>query len=358
MTAVSAARGGSRGIPTSRAYWDLQAEKLLNRVFEPVETIDLEALEPSAGSAEADRPDDPAPAAAPVAAVPTSHSQPQPQPLSPAASGPSSPREPRLPFPSPAPERGSPAARQRRARRPVRALSGRSSEARPASTARQSDSGASPAPARKGLPQPLLLVAVFAGAGLITATSGVLALSQWNRFQESLQQERNLLLVERLRSFGPAAQPAPASTAATATPAPPTLTPPAGTPDSGGPVDDGGLPPPPPSEPWIQELGNLPQPRPSAPLLRVPVSPALRAAQPATPPRPRTPAGPVPLLVGVVAVPGKPGSAIFQMGGSTSTVSVGDSIGSSGWRLIASDGDGVQIEHQGEVRRISIGGGG
>jgi hypothetical protein len=63
-------------------------------------------------------------------------------------------------------------------------------------------------------------------------------------------------------------------------------------------------------------------------------------------------------LVGVVAVPGKPGSAIFQMGGSTTTVTVGEGIGGSGWRLIASDGDSVQIEHQGEVRRLSIGSGG
>ena len=30
-----------RGIPTSRAYWDLQAEKLMNRIFDPVDTIDL-----------------------------------------------------------------------------------------------------------------------------------------------------------------------------------------------------------------------------------------------------------------------------------------------------------------------------
>lgn len=208
------------------------------------------------------------------------------------------------------------------------------------------------------LPQPLLLVAVFAGAGLITATSGVLALSQWNRFQESLQQERNLLLMERLRSFGPAAQPAPAP----ATPPAPTLSPAAPAPGpSGGPVEESGLPPPPPSEAWIQELATLPQAQRQPTLLRVPVSGSLGAAAapaPAAPPRPRTPAGPVPLLVGVVAVPGKPGAAIFQMGGSTSTVSVGETIAGSSWRLIASNGDSVQIEHQGEVRRISIGGGG
>lgn len=315
MRSVSAARGNPRGIPTSRAYWDLQAEKLLNRVFEPAETIDLEPESRSAGA--------PGPAAAQTAEAP-----------------------PSAPSPAAEPGAGISSSRQRRARRPA------------AGASAPQAGGSTPAP-RSGhaarawptLPTPLLLVAVFAGAGLITATSGVLAVSQWNRFQESLQQERNLLLVERLRSFGPAVQPA------APTPPAPTLAPPAlESAGRGGPVDDGNLPPPPPSEPWIEELATLPQR--SAPLLRVPLNPGLGRAA-ATPPAPRrTPAGPVPLLVGVVAVPGKPGSAIFQLGGSTSTVAVGETIGSSGWRLIASDLDSVQIEHQGEVRRISIGGGG
>jgi hypothetical protein len=62
--------------------------------------------------------------------------------------------------------------------------------------------------------------------------------------------------------------------------------------------------------------------------------------------------------VGVVGAPGKAGSAIFQMGGSTSTVSVSETIGSSGWRLRSTDGDSVLIEHNGNVRRIAIGSGG
>lgn len=340
---MSAARGTPRGIPTSRAYWELQAEKLLNRVFEPAETIDLDPLQ-NADSA----PQEPVQAAAGSAGV-------EWQPSGPAAFEPPAFEPPAFEPPATA-TAPLPRPRPRRARRPGHAAATgrirRAAEAAPATTSTTR---------RWSLPQPLLLVAVFAGAGLITASSGVLALSQWNRFQESLQQERNLLLVERLRSFGPAAQPAQAPAADT--PPAPTLAPPAQNTAvaSGGQGDDGGLPPPPPAEPWIQELATLPQPQRSAPLLRVPVSPALRAAsapQPPAPPRRRPPAGPVPLLVGVVAVPGKPGSAIFQMGGSTSTVTVGDNIGGSGWRLIASDGDGVQIEHQGEVRRISIGGGG
>lgn len=348
---MSAARGTPRGIPTSRTYWELQAEKLLNRVFEPAETIDLDPLQGGeAGEAELGAAAGAAGPGSPTSGLPALEA---PVFESPALEFPVV--EPPVTGTSARPRSlGTPTGRQRRARRAGHTA--RAGSTRPEAAATAAGSGPEAATSRRSLPQPLLLVAVFAGAGLITASSGVLALSQWNRFQESLQQERNLLLVERLRSFGPAAQPAPAPAAAT--PPAPTLAPPAQNPAvaSGGQGDDAVLPPPPPAEPWIQELATLPQPQRSAPLLRVPVSPALRAAS-APQPRPRTPAGPVPLLVGVVAVPGKPGSAIFQMGGSTSTVSVGDNIGGSGWRLIASDGDGVQIEHQGEVRRISIGGG-
>jgi hypothetical protein len=38
-------------------------------------------------------------------------------------------------------------------------------------------------------------------------------------------------------------------------------------------------------------------------------------------------------------------------------VNVGESIGGSGWRLRAADGDSAVIERGGEVRQISIGNG-
>jgi hypothetical protein len=212
-----------------------------------------------------------------------------------------------------------------------------------------------------------MLIGAFAAAGLVSATSGVLALSQWNRFHESLQQERSLLLVERLRNFGPAAQ-APATPPAPALAPPTAITARANSPQTTlqpqspayssqvAASAENELPPPPPQEPWIEQLDELPRPQRSAPILRVPVSPKLAAA--AAPVRRSPPPGPLPLLVGVVGAPGKVGSAIFQMGGSTSTVSVGESIGSSGWRLRSTDGDSVQIEHDGDVRRIAIGSGG
>jgi hypothetical protein len=281
--------------------------------------------------------------------------------------------------------------RRLRARRPVPAPSGPALSPVPGEPGSPADGLPSalepnPAPAPQAarrspfapLPSaspPVVLVAAFVCSGLVTAAGGMVALNQWNRSQESLQQERNLLLVERLRSLGP-------SSAAPDTPAAPILAAPLssaapaaglanGANGAGGPnfAASGGLaaagsvgadlPPPPPQEAWIEQLGDLPRPQGSPPLLRVPVSPKLAAATAeAARPRRANPPGPLPLLVGVVGSPGKPGSAIFQMGGSTATVAVGDSIGSSGWRLRSTDGDSVLIDHDGDVRRITIGSGG
>ena len=327
-----------RGIPTSRAYWDLQAEKLMNRIFDPVDTIDL--------STDADRSDLDA-VALPASEEVANHG---------AAAAPAS-RAPRW----------------QRARRPQASPQiDPFRSAAVSSPARLDPAVSAPVPQR-GLQatlatltahqQPLMLIGAFAAAGLVSASSGVLALSQWNRFQDSLRQERSLLLVERLRNFGPATQ-APATPAAPALAPPTGLTAQAGAPQTamqaqaysqGARPADNDLPPPPPQEAWIEQLGELPQR--SAPILRVPVSPKLAAAA-AAPVRRSPPPGPLPLLVGVVGAPGKVGSAIFQMGGSTSTVSVGETIGNSGWRLRSTDGDSVQIEHDGDLRRIAIGSGG
>jgi len=329
-----------RGIPTSRAYWDLQAEKLMNRIFDPVDTIelatDIDRSDPDALPALAQQSNN-TPAEVSAAKPPRWQrarrppARPQSDPLRPAAA-------------CPAPLDTAPAAATLAPERGLQATLA-------TLTAHQ---------------QPLMLIGAFAAAGLVSASSGVLALSQWSRFQESLQQERSLLLVERLRNFGPAAQ-------APATPPAPALAPPTGmTAVASSPQtalqpqtqayrqqvaasSENDLPPP-PQEAWIEQLGELPRPQRSAPILRVPVSPKLAAA--AAPARRSPPPGPLPLLVGVVGAPGKVGSAIFQMGGSTSTVSVGETIGSSGWRLRSTDGDSVLIEHDGDMRRIAIGSGG
>jgi len=327
-----------RGIPTSRAYWDLQAEKLMNRIFDPVDTIDLPT--------DADR------SALDALALPALEEVANPG----AAAAPA-----------------SMAPRWQRARRPQASAQIDPFRSTAVSSPAPLDPAVSAPVPQRGLQatlatltahqQPLMLIGAFAAAGLVSASSGVLALSQWNRFQDSLRQERSLLLVERLRNFGPATQ-APATPPAPALAPPTGLTAQAGAPQTamqaqaysqGARPTDNDLPPPPPQEAWIEQLGELPQR--SAPILRVPVSPKLAAAA-AAPVRRSPPPGPLPLLVGVVGAPGKVGSAIFQMGGSTSTVSVGETIGNSGWRLRSTDGDSVQIEHDGDLRRIAIGSGG
>jgi len=231
--------------------------------------------------------------------------------------------------------------------------------------------GRSPQPAPKTSPPlTVVLLAALGGVGLVGALSGVLLMRQWAGLQQALSQERNLLLVERLRALGPATAPANAPTV-TATPPAPVL----------GPVPSlnpqnlagaGDLPPPPPEEPWMAQLSELPARAGRAPLLRVPVSPRLPAAAPPASPavapqpagrggadaREHRPSGPLPQLVGLVGAPGRAGTAIFQVGDTSTNVNVGEAIGSSGWRLRAADAESALIERGTEVRRISIVSGG
>ena len=53
-------------------------------------------------------------------------------------------------------------------------------------------------------------------------------------------------------------------------------------------------------------------------------------------------------------VAGRPGSAIFQLGSSSTNALVGELIGSSGWRLVATATDSAVIERGGVQRRIAI----
>ena len=209
--------------------------------------------------------------------------------------------------------------------------------------------------------QTLLLITALTGVGLVSAASSIFYVSHWNRLQQSLSQERNLLLVERLRSLGPAT----ASPLAAPMPTAPTLPQPSPGAAAAGPSADG-LPPPPPEEPWIQQLSNLPNagmpPSGSAApgLLRVPISPQVRVAPPepapaaTAPPRPVASSGPLPQLVGVVGVAGKSASAIFLLNGTSMSVGTGETIGSSGWKLRSADGETALIEKGGDVRQVSI----
>jgi hypothetical protein len=85
----------------------------------------------------------------------------------------------------------------------------------------------------------------------------------------------------------------------------------------------------------------------------VPQTPQPDAAQPAT-----TPAAtlPEPLLVGVVHAGGGRGSAIFRLDQLSFSAVPGEQIGNSGWRLKSVQASGAVIERQGQQRNLSVGG--
>lgn len=205
--------------------------------------------------------------------------------------------------------------------------------------------------ARRRPNERILLISALAGVCMVSVAGSLITFGSWNRLQQSLNQERNLLLVERLRSLGPATPTpiqAPESPAATQT---------YGADTASG---SAGLPPPPPEEPWIQQLSTLPAPAPaSSQVLRVPLSPRLNAPAPATSDsRPSAAAtrssAPLPQLVGVVGGQGRPPSAIFLISGNSMNVGPGESIGGSGWRLRSADGETALIERDGDLRQVSI----
>ncbi|MFN9637131.1 MAG: hypothetical protein ACK55D_10500, partial [Synechococcaceae cyanobacterium] len=171
-----------RGIPTSRAYWELKAEQMMNRIFDSDSVLDL-------------------------------------------------------PVESPAPER-----------RPAAALPGRRG-----ATPSRPPAAAGSAPRRE---LPVALLSLLGGVSMVSAVSTVLYITSWNQVQQSLRQERNLLLVERLRSLGPAVPaPAPApAPLALPSPAPLALQPAPGA----GAAPPGGALPPPPDAPWIEARSQLP----------------------------------------------------------------------------------------------------
>jgi hypothetical protein len=281
-----------RAIPTSRAYWELRAEQMLNRVFAPEAPIDVEVSETTSAT------------------------------------------------------RDTSSATSRRERTAARSA--------PAARPRQ------PRASATAIPDTWVLVGTSV---LVTLTSGftLLGLSLWNQSQQAMRQERSMLLVERLRAMGPAAAPpAPElGSIGQAIPSGQLL------PEASG-VD--GLPPP-PLEPWMEELATLPaSSAPPTQVLQVPMSSRVgspappasataRASSPA-PPQQAKPAAPAPAnlpqLVGVVQVPGRPAAAIFQLDGSSTSAATGESIGNSGWRLHSASGDSAVIERDGVQQRISI----
>ena len=265
-----------RGIPTSRAYWELKAEQMLNRVFEPENPIEVEVCD-----------------------------------------APNIPLEPRDLTTPPKP--------------------GATTQAKPRFRSWIDQLGH----------QPSWLLAGASVTGMLMAGMALVVLGVWNHSQQAIRQERTMLLIERLRAIGPGTTAA-AETATQAEATKPTH-------------QDGELPPPPPGggEPWMEELATLPASHaPAASMLQVPINSRITSPAPAATGTASSSSGggggSAPQLVGVVQVPGQSGSAIFQLGGSSTSAAVGESIGSSGWRLRSASGDSALIEKGGEQRRVSI----
>jgi len=177
---------------------------------------------------------------------------------------------------------------------------------------------ARPKPPRLSTP-----VALVIGLTLVSAVAGLFSMLLWRSWMEArqdLHQERQLLVLERLRQLGPLSAPNPTLTAPPPQPAPQ-------------------LPPANPEPGWFE---------PVAPI-RVPVPTARPAAQAPAP-------LPLPELLGVVQVPGRGGTAIFNTATGSITAAVGETIGSSGWQLQSVASDQVQVSHQGLVRSLSLSG--
>jgi hypothetical protein len=190
--------------------------------------------------------------------------------------------------------------------------------------------------------KPGLLLAITTGAVVLATGAALVVLGLWNQSQQAIQQERNMLLIERLRNMGPSSSAATSQAKADAT-----AEGDQSSATAAGAAQGGDLPPPPPGEPWVEELAALPATgAPLAGVLRVPVNGRITSPAPEASGNSKSGAtgSSAPQLVGVVQVAGQSGSAIFQIGGSSTSAAVGESIGASGWRLRSAGGDSAVIE--------------
>ena len=163
-----------------------------------------------------------------------------------------------------------------------------------------------PAPAATSTtPWLLLIVSGIAVAGAVN--SGWL-ISSLLQSRSQLDQERNLLMLERLQAEASS-----------------------------------------PAEPEPEWMASLEPPAP-------PSSPGLALSPAAPEPLPIPTLTPMPQLTGVVQGPGGNSSAIFQLGTTSLSAGIGESIGSSGWRLDSISSGGAVISQHGQQRTLSVGG--
>ena len=155
------------------------------------------------------------------------------------------------------------------------------------------------------------LLTGIAVAGLLS--SGWL-LFDLQRSARTLERERNVALVERLRATEKAIAP---------TPEPAT----------------------------VDRLEPLTLPIQSLPMPPVAVAPSgITATEGA-------PIGlPLPVLTGVLQSPGGRSSAIFQLNNASVSAAIGESLGSSGWTLESVGESSAVIRNNGQVHTLSVGG--
>ena len=69
-----------------------------------------------------------------------------------------------------------------------------------------------------------------------------------------------------------------------------------------------------------------------------------------------TPIAPLPVLTGVMQSPGGRSSAIFQINNASVSAEIGESLGSSGWTLASVGESSAVIRNNGQERTLSVGG--
>ena len=166
-------------------------------------------------------------------------------------------------------------------------------------------------------PTPWLLLIVSGLAVAVAVNSGWL-ISSLLQSRSQLDQERNLLMLERLQTQASAPEPQ-------VTQAPPAAELAASDPD-----------------PQLS-------PKPS-------ITPRLALSPVAPQPLPVPALTPMPQLTGVVQGPGGNSSAIFQLDTTSLSAGIGENIGNSGWQLDAITSSGAVISQQGQQRTLSVGG--
>ncbi|NBR44993.1 MAG: hypothetical protein EBT85_08050 [Synechococcaceae bacterium WB5_2B_268] len=175
--------------------------------------------------------------------------------------------------------------------------------------------------------------ALLIGLTLASAVAGMFSMLLWRSWMQArqdLHQERQLLVLERLRQLGPISPPNP-TLIQLPPPLPPQLLPPS---EANLPELDAGS---------FETAERTPKP------IRVPIP-----TKPAAASTSNTATPPLPELLGVVQVPGRGSTAIFNTSNGSVTAAIGDAIGNSGWRLQSASNDQAQISRQGVIHQLSL----